>query len=78
MQHLMKLLGQESGEEFQPILEVNPDHDIIKKLDTVKDGTLFEDISWLLLEQALLIEGAPPKDTTAFTRRLNNVLAKAL
>ena len=78
MQHLMKLLGQESEEEFQPILELNPDNDIIKKLDTVKDGTLFEDISWLLLEQAMLIEGAPPKDTAAFTRRLNNVLTKAL
>jgi len=78
MQHLMKLLGQESEEEFQPILEVNPDNDIIKKLDTVKDGNLFEDISWLLLEQAMLIEGAAPKDTAAFTRRLNNVLTKAL
>jgi molecular chaperone HtpG len=78
MQHLMKLMGQESEENFRPILEINPGHSIIKKMDSVEDSELFEDIAWLLLEQAMFIEGAPPKDITAFTRRLNSIMAKAL
>lgn len=78
MQNLMKLMGQESEENFRPILEINPGHSIIKKMDSVEDSDLFADTAWLLLEQAMLIEGAPPKDITAFTRRLNSILAKAL
>ncbi len=78
MQHLMKLMGQESGEDFRPILEINPKHSIIKKMDAVEDSGLFEDIAWLLLEQALLIEGAAPKDITSFTRRLNSIMEKAI
>jgi molecular chaperone HtpG len=78
MQHLMKLMGQESGEVFQPILEINPKHTIIHKLEALDDGELFKDITWLLLEQALLIEGAPPKDISAFNRRLNSVMDRAI
>jgi HSP90 family molecular chaperone len=44
----------------------------------VENSNFFEDIAWLLLEQAMLIEGAPPKDITAFTRRLNSIMVKAL
>jgi len=78
MQHLMKLMGQDSGEDFQPILEINPKHSIIKKMDAVDDAGLFADISWLLFEQALLIEGAAPKDVSAFARRLNSIMEKAI
>jgi molecular chaperone HtpG len=78
MQHLMELMGQKSEENFRPVLEINPGHPIIKKMGSVEDRELFEDIAWLLLEQAMLIEGAPPKDITAFTRRLNSIMAKAL
>jgi molecular chaperone HtpG len=78
MQHLMKLLGQDSGEAFKPILEINPDHPIIENMGRMQEGELFEDIAWILLEQALLIEGAPPKNASVFAKRMNNVLSKAL
>jgi molecular chaperone HtpG len=78
MQHLMKLLGQDSSEEFKPILEINPDHPIIEKMGRVQERELFEDIAWILLEEAMLIEGAPPKNASVFARRMNNIMSKAL
>ena len=78
MQHIMKVLGQEHEGDFKPILEINPDHPIIVKMGQVQESALFEDIAWLLLEQAMLIEGAPPKNASTFARRLNNIMTRAL
>jgi molecular chaperone HtpG len=39
---------------------------------------MIRDVSWLLLEQALLIEGAQLKNPADFAKRLNKILAKAL
>lgn len=77
MQSLLKAMGQE-GPEIKPILEINPTHEIIKKLESVKDDRLFEDATRLLYEQALLIEGAPVKKPVDFVRRLNSMLGRAL
>ncbi|MBN2040662.1 MAG: molecular chaperone HtpG [Spirochaetes bacterium] len=78
MQEMMKAMGQYNFEEIKPILEINPKHEIVKKLNDIKDDALFEDITRLLLEQALLIEGVEVKDTPNFVKRLNSVLEKAL
>jgi molecular chaperone HtpG len=78
MQHIMKILGQDSEEEFKPVLEINPDHVIIEKLKSIDDNDLLEDVAWLLLEQALIIEGVAPKNAATFAKRLNNVMARAL
>jgi molecular chaperone HtpG len=78
MQHIMKMLGQNGIDEFKPILEINPNHQIVQKLSDLQDNQLFEDISWLLLEQAMLIEGVLPQNASSFARRLNNVLTEAL
>jgi molecular chaperone HtpG len=77
MQSLLKAMGQD-GPEIKPILEINPTHEIIKKLESVKDDRLFEDATRLLYEQALLIEGAPVKKPVDFVRRLNSMLGRAL
>jgi molecular chaperone HtpG len=77
MQSLLKAMGQ-GGPEIKPILEINPTHEIIKKLESVQDDRLFEDAVRLLLEQALLIEGAPVKKPVDFVRRLNSMLGRAL
>ncbi len=77
MQSLLKAMGQE-GPEIKPILEINPTHEIIKKLESVQDDRLFEDATRLLYEQALLIEGAPVKKPVDFVRRLNSMLGRAL
>ena len=80
MQGVLRALGQEA-EKFQPVLEVNPSHPIVTKLDALlKQGEddLVADTSHLLLEQALLIEGAQLTDPVAFAGRLNRSLERAL
>ncbi|MBP7734920.1 MAG: molecular chaperone HtpG [Spirochaetes bacterium] len=78
MQHLLKAMGQKNMPDFKPILEINPEHEIIKKLETADDKAVVEDISHLLLEQALLIEGVELKSPSEFVKRLNRVMGKAL
>ncbi len=78
MQHLLKAMGQKNMPDFKPILEINPEHEIIKKLEGTDDGAVIEDISHLLLEQALLIEGVELKNPSEFVKRLNRVMGQAL
>jgi molecular chaperone HtpG len=78
MQEMMKAMGQKNFADIKPILEINPNHEIVKKLAEITDDALFEDISRLLLEQALLIEGVEIKDTPQFVKRLNAITEKAL
>lgn len=78
MQQMLKAMGQTDMPEIKPILEVNPDHAIVKQLQDSSDQSLLEDVSHLLLDQAILAEGAPLKDPHAFAKRLNRVLEQAL
>jgi len=78
MQNILKAMGQESPAEFKPVLEINPDHEIIKKLENTEDESLIEDISFLLLEQAMLVEGMELKSPNAFVVRMNRIMNKAL
>jgi len=70
-------MGQEAP-ETPLILEINPEHEMIKKLDGLSDTTLFEDLSWILLDSAKLSEGLEPKDKSAFAQRVATVATKAL
>jgi molecular chaperone HtpG len=78
MQHMMKAMGQAEMPDIKPILEINPGHDIVKKLQGSEDKELIEDASWLLYQQALLTEGAELKKPADFVKRLNRVMAAAL
>jgi molecular chaperone HtpG len=78
MQQMLKAMGQTEMPEIKPILEVNPDHAIVKQLQGSSDKALLEDVSFLLLGQAILAEGAPLKDPHTFAQRLNRVMEKAL
>ncbi len=78
MQHMLKSMGQADMPDVKPILEINPGHDIVKKLQGSEDKALIEDASWLLYEQALLIEGVELKKPADFVKRLNRVMAGAL
>ena len=77
MQTLLKAMGQ-SAPDLKPILEINPGHEIIKKLEALNDEPLFADTARLLFEQAMLIEGVPVKKPVDFVKRLNSVLNRAL
>jgi molecular chaperone HtpG len=78
MQHIFKALGQKELPEVKPILEINPNHAIVKKLTETEDKQLAEDISRLLFEQALIVEGAELANAAEFARRLNRVIDKSL
>ncbi len=78
MQELMRAMGQPGQQDIKPILEINPSHAIIIKLKNMKKSKSFDDISQLLLDQAVLLEGAKLKNPTDFVDRLNTILTESL
>lgn len=77
MMQMMRAMGQEMPQSA-PILEINPDHEIVKKLNGCPDDKMIEDVSWVLLDQAKLSEGMDITDAVAFAQRLSRITAKAL
>jgi molecular chaperone HtpG len=79
MQSMMKAMGQGAEmPDIVPILEINPDHEIVKKLKDLEDEDRIADVASLLLDQALLVEGVQLKDPADFVKRLNRVMGSAL
>jgi molecular chaperone HtpG len=74
MQQMMRAMGQANVPAPKPTLEINPDHEIVKKLLARADDPVAEDAAWLLLDQALLMEGVPLQDPATFVQRLNRIL----
>jgi molecular chaperone HtpG len=70
-------MGQEMP-EIPLILEINPDHEMIQKLNTLGDDALFADAAWILLDSAKLSEGLEPKDKAAFANRIASLATRAL
>jgi len=75
MQQMLRAMGQKDMPSPKPTLEINPDHEIVKKLQARPDDTVALDAAWLLLDQALLMEGVPLQDPATFVQRLNRMLA---
>jgi molecular chaperone HtpG len=78
MRQMMRAIGQKDMPEPTPTLEINPDHEIIKKLLANPHDTRVADAAWLLFDQALLLEGVPLKDPATFVQRLNRVLNQSI
>ena len=76
LKRLLKAAGQ-SYPESRPILEINPEHALVKRLKDESNDKRVEDWSALLLDQAILSEGGQLDDPAAFVRRLNDVLLVA-
>jgi molecular chaperone HtpG len=74
MQQMLRAMGQKDIPALKPTLEINPDHEIIRKLLARPDDATQEDAAWLLFDQALLMEGVPIENPAAFVQRLNRVL----
>jgi molecular chaperone HtpG len=74
MQQMMRAMGQKDIPALKPTLEINPDHEIVKKLLARSDDSVAQDAAWLLFDQALLMEGVAIPDPAAFVQRLNRVL----
>ena len=78
MQELLRSMGQSDIPDIKPILEINPDHEIVKKLKEKIKVKYFEDIALLLYEQALIQEGIKLENPAEFVKRLNLVIANML
>ncbi len=74
MQQMLRAMGQKDIPAPRPTLEINPDHEIVKKLLARPDDAIAQDAAWMLYDQALLMEGVPLPDPALFVQRLNRVL----
>jgi len=74
--HMQRIL-KEAGHALpssKPVLEINPDHPIVKKLGAEKSKKKFADWSDILFDQALLAEGGQLEDPASFVAKLNSML----
>ena len=76
MERMMRAMGQSGFGEIKPILEVNGEHPLVASLRECDDESHIEDVSAVLLDQALLVGGAELKDPADFVKRLNRLLVK--
>ncbi len=69
---MLKQAGQ-TAPEMKPILEVNAEHALVKKLSADANPN-FNDLAHILFDQALLAEGGLPEDPAAYVKRVNALL----
>lgn len=77
MRRIMEAAGQEVP-ETKPILELNPEHPLVKRLEAEQSEDRFNDLANILLEQARLAEGTALKDAAGFVNRLNKLLLEMM
>ena len=77
MARMMRQAGQEVP-EVTPNLEINPDHPLLSLMAQQADGSRFDELASLLMDQALLAEGGELADPAAYVRRVNDLLVTAL
>ncbi|MGK0442725.1 MAG: molecular chaperone HtpG [Pseudohongiellaceae bacterium] len=73
MRRILEQAGQ-AIPESKPILELNPEHLLVKKLDDEQDEDRFNDLVEILFDQSHLAEGAQLEDPAAFVHRLNKLI----
>ncbi len=67
---MLKQAGQKVP-DVKPVLEVNAEHPLLKKLE---GSAHFDDLAHILFDQALLAEGGMPDDPAAYVKRVNALL----
>ena len=79
MAQMMQQMGQSAETPpIKPILQINPNHEILEKLKNSADQNLINDAAHVLLDQAKLFDGMELSDTADFVTRLNRIMSKAL
>ncbi len=73
MQQLMKQAGHEMPSS-KPILEINPTHPLIQRMESEKDDQRFADWSDIIFDQAILAEGGQLEDPAGFVNKLNAMM----
>ena len=69
---MLKQAGQ-AVPESKPILEINPEHPLVKKLE---GSTQFDDLANVIFDQAVIAEGGLPDDPAEYVKRINSLLLK--
>ena len=73
MERILKSIGQDAP-NMKPILELNPEHALVTRLNDEKDDVRFTDWTNILFDQALLSEGGQLEDPASFVQKLNKLL----
>lgn len=76
LQRMMRAAGHEVP-AAKPILEINPQHALLKRFEAEAEGERRAELAMVLFEQAQLAEGAPLEDPAGFIRRVNRLLLAA-
>ena len=69
---MLKQAGQDVPES-KPILEINPAHPLVKKLE---GSAQFDDLANVIFDQAVIAEGGLPEDPASYLKRINSLLLK--
>lgn len=75
MERILRQAGQNIPDS-KPILEINPDHELVKRLATMEVQENIDDYASILFDQAILAEGALPEDPAGFVRKINALLTR--
>jgi len=75
MQQLFKAMGQNNYPATSPIVEINTEDPVVKKIETENDEEKIKDYAFVILDQAFLREGVMPKDPVDFATRLHKILS---
>lgn len=67
---MLKQAGQ-AVPEIKPTLEINPEHPLVKKLES---SAQFDDLANVIFDQAVIAEGGLPEDPAAYVKRINSLL----
>jgi molecular chaperone HtpG len=73
MRRILEAAGQKAPAP-KPVLEINPTHPLLTRLEKTTDESSFNDLSLLLFEQAMLADGSQLPEPGAFVQRLNRLL----
>ena len=75
LERILKAAGQNTP-DVKPILEINPEHNVIQKLESFKDSDEFDEYASVIFDQAILSEGGQLDDPVSFIKKINRLLIK--
>jgi molecular chaperone HtpG len=71
---MLKAAGQQAPES-KPILEINPTHKLVKRIESESEFSVQNELAHVLFDQALLAEGGQLEDPASFVKRMNSLIA---
>ena len=73
LERMLKAAGQKVN-AVKPILEINPEHALVKKIQAEESVSRFDDLALVMFEQSLLAEGGQLEDPAGFVKRVNQLM----